>query len=217
MNSCLFSVKPLNSTSKKYFNRYTKEVLFKTKWDSSWLSPSFTFEGELVSAYPQLKEVVVKELDADDPSAGKADFFWSEILLKRVGQSEDDVMSTLIHEIQHFLQSFDGRDCGASVGEYLKKTKDVSLAEALYYFNVGEMEAREAEGQPTQYIDDQFVNTAKTVDLVVEKLTGIRPKGTFFSSFFEKLMGKSECRGATMQLYTKRPLSLNSELTVSPY
>ena len=83
MNFCLFTAKQLNSASKKYFNRYTKEVLFKTKWDSSWLSPSFTFEGDLVSAYPQLKEVMVKELDADDPSAGKADFFWSEILLKK--------------------------------------------------------------------------------------------------------------------------------------
>lgn len=170
---CLFTLTPLNEKSRKRFNKHTSTVMFRTPWDASWLSPCLTKinkESELVRAFPSLADVSIKDMETGQPGDGLADFFWESILIHRTGVYETE-LGTLVHEIQHFVQSFEGRDCGSSISRCLELTEgDLEMAELLYHFNVGEMEAREAEGKPTCYIMAEYINTSNTVKSVAKKL-----------------------------------------------
>lgn len=173
MNFCLFTLIPLNEKSRKRFNKYTSTVMFRTPWDASWLSPCLTRinkESDLVKAFPGLADVSIKDMETGQPGDGIADFFWESILIHRTGVYEAD-LCTLVHEIQHFVQSFEGRDCGSSISRCLELTNgDLETAELLYVFNVGEMEAREAAGEATYHFLPEYINDSTTLKSVVKKL-----------------------------------------------
>jgi hypothetical protein len=169
----IFTLIPLNEKSKKRFNKHTSTVMFRTPWDDSWLSPCLTKinkESELVKAFPGLADVSIKDMETGQPGDGVADFFWESILIHRTGVYDTD-LGTLVHEIQHFVQSFEGRDCGSSISRCLELTGgDLEMAELLYMFNVGEMEAREAAGEATYHLFPEYINESAALKSVVKKL-----------------------------------------------
>ena len=199
MNFCLFALIPLNEKSRKRFNKYTSTVMFRTPWDASWLSPCLTRinkESDLVKAFPGLADVSIKDMETGQPGDGIADFFWESILIHRTGVYEAD-LCTLVHEIQHFVQSMEGRDCGSSISRCLELTNgDLETAELLYVFNVGEMEAREAAGEVPYCVMAEYVNTGDTVKSVAKKLIGakkapsvVEGKELSFASFLGRCFG----------------------------
>lgn len=184
---CLFTLNPVNGKSKRRFNKHTSTLTWKTPWEDSWLSPCLTKiskDSELAKMFPGLVDVSIKDMETGSPGDGLADFFWDTILIHRTGVYEED-LATIVHEIQHFVQSFEGRDCGSSIDRCLELTNgDLETAELLYVFNVGEMEAREAAGEVPYCVMAEYINTGDTVKSVAKKLMGA--KELSFASFLSR-------------------------------
>lgn len=196
---CLFTLKPMNEKSRRRFNKHTSTLTWITPWEDSWLSPCLTKineESELVKMFPGLVAVTIEDMSTGSPGDGLANFFWETILIHRTGIHEED-LATIVHEIQHFVQLMEGRDCGSSIDKCLELTGgDIEMAELLYVFNVGEMEAREAAGEAPYCIIAEYVNTDDTVKSVVKKLMGakkassaVKGKELSFASFFSRCLG----------------------------
>lgn len=197
---CLFTLNPVNGKSKRRFNKHTSTLTWKTPWEDSWLSPCLTKiskDSELAKMFPGLVDVSIEDMTTGSPGDGLANFFWDTILIHRTGVYEED-LATIVHEIQHFVQSMEGRDCGSSISRCLELTNgDLETAELLYVFNVGEMEAREAAGEVPYCVMAEYINTGDTVKSVAKKLIGakkapsvVESKGLSFASFLSRCFGR---------------------------
>ena len=195
----IFTLTPLNEKSRRRFNKHTSTLTWITPWEDSWLSPCLTKineESELVKTFPGFTNVSIEDMSTGSPGDGLANFFWETILIHRTGIHEED-LAIIVHEIQHFVQSMEGRDCGSSIDRCLELTKgDIEVAELLYVFNVGEMEAREAAGEVPYCVMTEYVNTSDTVKSIAKKLikakkasSATKGKELGFASFFSRCLG----------------------------
>lgn len=133
------------------------EKYYDAVWEEKYMLTDFLKHDELFEAYPRLKGVA---LEFDELPAGTNGFFSKRsntIVLsdKLFGKSAD----TLIHEIQHIIQNYEGFAKGSNPrywnermeNEYSKRwsTGEEMMPGELYHNTAGEIEARDAASRRT--------------------------------------------------------------------
>lgn len=133
------------------------EKYYDAVWEEKYMLTDFLKHDELFEAYPRLKGVA---LEFDELPAGTNGFFSKRsntIVLsdKLFGKSAD----TLIHEIQHIIQNYEGFAKGSNPrywnermeNGYSKRwsTGEEMMPGELYHNTAGEIEARDAASRRT--------------------------------------------------------------------
>jgi hypothetical protein len=117
---------------------------------------------ELMKAYPGLKDV---QLVVNPALKSKGEFdSKSGIISVNPTAFRDlkDMHSTLLHEIQHFIQKQEGWQGGGNSGQFKDVAKDDNAAKELYRRLKGEVDARSIQ---RQFLKDQYQSPNTTTDV----------------------------------------------------
>lgn len=192
----LYTVEPIDNTSVVYTNPITNEQLFETPFNKEWFDEKYNeLKGNLrVYLAGRIPVIKLERKEESSNSCGSYSPFDNKITIYYKDESNkynNETYATLVHELQHVLQTKDKRSSNGSSsasnhrylsrvfklykelgskGMFLKHGEEQlfqlysklgtaffsirglgvfnshELSKLLYTFNIGELEARKAEG-----------------------------------------------------------------------
>jgi len=125
----------------------------------------------LFDAYPQLSNVAVKF----DPSMSGGQIYNNVMTIGTKGADANSLRRTIIHEVNHAVQSIEGFDPG---------TNPLMVGHANYYDSIGETASRNAEAradlsaaQRRKSYPDETADTPRSQQLLLQQIQNIMERG----------------------------------------
>ena len=101
---------------------------WRTRYHNSSLLPDYIDDEELFSAYPQLRNIKVEFEDMPDNTGGYADEEENKIALNKKQRYTQGAPDSLVHEIQHLIQEYEGFSQGTNLEAAKNKAEALALA-----------------------------------------------------------------------------------------
>lgn len=129
-NSMQFYTKrPLSLNSELTVSPLTGEDIYVTPWTDDWLTSEFELTGDLLKYFrnnrvPKIRPMTSQE-ESDNPST---EGWYSPFFCTIVFKNSTEGLSTVVHELQHALQTLDGRSGGGNNDSFKKGAELITKA-----------------------------------------------------------------------------------------
>lgn len=125
----LYTKRSLSSNSELTVSPLTGEDIYVTPWTDDWLTSEFKLTGDLLKYFGANKVPKIRPMTSqEEADYSSVEGWYSPFFCTIVFKNSTEGLSTIVHELQHVLQTLDGRSSGGNSDSFKKGAKLITQA-----------------------------------------------------------------------------------------